>query len=139
MSRRHLRLLGAAVTDSTFTRTTLDGATVWIGKCLHCNSKLVIRDDGRPLGNATLEHVWPSAQGGNDALENLAIACARCNREKGARHDHGKGDRGRLGEVTRALAERRRARWREPAAVGMAARLAPLIAKDDDQGEAGED
>jgi 5-methylcytosine-specific restriction endonuclease McrA len=134
MSRRHLRLLGAAVTDATFTRTTLDGAVVWVGKCLHCNSRLVVRDDGRPLGDATLEHVWPQAQGGEDALENLAVACGRCNREKGTRHDHGKGDRQRLGEVTRALAERRKARWRDPEAVGMATRIAALqpAADDDD-------
>lgn len=126
MSRKHLWLLGAAVTDSTFARTTLDGELVWVGKCIHCNAKLVVRDDGRAMGTATLEHVWPQAQGGDNRLENLAVACARCNREKGTRHDHGKGDRARFEEVTRKLAERRRERWRDPEVVGMTARLAPL-------------
>jgi 5-methylcytosine-specific restriction endonuclease McrA len=127
MSRKHLRLLAAAVTDVTFERATLDGQPVWIGKCLHCNAKLVVGDDGRARGAATLEHVQPTAQGGDDRLENLAVACARCNREKGMRHDHGKGDRRRMTEVLAALAERRRRRWRDPAAVAMAARLAPLL------------
>lgn len=134
MSRKHLRLLGAAVTDTTFARTILDGETVWVGKCIHCNAKLVIRDDGRAMGAATLEHVRPQAQGGDNRLENLAVACNRCNREKGTRHDHGKGDRARLDEVVRLLSERRMARWRDPDDVGMAARLAPLAehATDED-------
>ncbi len=124
MSRRHLLLLAAAVTDSTFERATLDGATVWVGKCIHCRSRLVVADDGRALGEATLEHVWPQAQGGSDDLANLAVACARCNREKGARHDHHHTPR--LDEVVAVLRARRRERWRDPAAVGMAARLAEV-------------
>jgi hypothetical protein len=81
MSRRHLLLLAAAVTDSTFERITLDGKTVWVGKCIHCNSKLVVADDGKSLGEATLEHVWPEKQGGTNEVVILAVACARCNRE----------------------------------------------------------
>jgi len=91
VSRRHLLLLAAAVTDSTFERKVLDGRQVWIGKCIHCNSKLVVADDGRSLGEATLEHVWPETQGGTNEVTNLAVACARCNREKGSRHDHRRG------------------------------------------------
>jgi 5-methylcytosine-specific restriction endonuclease McrA len=136
-SRRYLKLLAAAVTDSTFERTRLDGVDVWVGKCLHCNAKLVVRDDGRAMGNATLEHIWPTAQGGTDTIENFGVACAGCNREKGKRHDHGKGDRDRLVEVAQALAERRRARWRDPDSVGMATRLADLVGVEED--EAGDD
>lgn len=127
MSRRHLLLLAAAVTDDTFARGTLDGQAVWIGKCLHCNCKLVVRDDGMAMGEATLEHLWPQAQGGTNEIENLAVACARCNREKGRRHDHGKGAH-RLEEVVATLRARRQERWREPASVGMAARLAAVVA-----------
>lgn len=130
MTRRHLRLLAAAVTDQTFARAVLDGRPVWVGKCIHCNSKLVIADDGRPLGEATLEHVWPQTQGGGNDVANLAVACARCNREKGTRHDHRGGQR--LDEVVALLRERRAARWRDPADVGMAARLAPVLQPDDD-------
>jgi 5-methylcytosine-specific restriction endonuclease McrA len=129
MSRRHLLLLAAAVTDSTFERSVLDGQTVWIGKCLHCNAKLVVRDDGQSMGAATLEHVWPTSQGGTNELVNLAVACARCNREKGSRHDHGKNAQ-RLDEVVARLRERRQARWRDPGTVGMANRLVAVTPGD---------
>ncbi|HSN26251.1 MAG TPA: HNH endonuclease [Kofleriaceae bacterium] len=122
MSRRHALLLAAAVTDSTFERATLDGRTVWVGKCIHCRSRLVVADDGRALGEATLEHVWPQAQGGTDDVDNLAVACARCNREKGTRHDHRAG--ARLDEVVAVLRARRRERYRDPAEVGMAHKVA---------------
>jgi len=126
MSRKHLLLLAAAVTDSTFERGVLDGQPAWVGKCLHCGAKLVVRDDGRAMGEATLEHVWPTTQGGTNEVTNLAVACNRCNREKGSRHDHGKSDR--LDDVVAKLRERRRERWRDPDKVGMAARLAPVMA-----------
>jgi len=131
MRRRQALLLAAAVTDATFARATLDDQQVWIGKCLHCNAKLVVRDDGLAMGAATLEHVWPTAQGGTNAIANLAVACARCNREKGVRHDHGKNPP-RLDEVVAVLRERRRARWRDPDAVGMAGRLAAVLPGDAD-------
>lgn len=125
MSRRHLLLLAAAVTDATFSRATLDGKPVWIGKCIHCNSKLVIADDGRSLGEATLEHVWPETQGGTNEVTNLAVACARCNREKGTRHDHRGGPR--LEQVVALLQARRLERWREPRDVGMEVRLSSVM------------
>jgi len=127
MSHRHLLLLAAAVTDRTFERGTLDGRAVWIGKCLHCGRKLVVSDAGRSLGEATLEHVWPQAQGGTDDVRNLAVACARCNREKGARHDHTAGER--LEHVVALLRARRAERWRDPEEVGMTARLAKILAE----------
>lgn len=125
MSRKHLLLLAAAVTDSTFERTTLDGKTVWVGKCIHCNSKLVVADDGKSLGEATLEHVWPETQGGTNDVVNLAVACARCNREKGSRHDHRGGQR--LDEIVAVLRARRTDRWRDPETVGMEKRLAQVL------------
>jgi 5-methylcytosine-specific restriction endonuclease McrA len=127
MSRRHLLLLAAAVTDSTFERRTLDGRVVWLGKCIHCNSKLVVADDGRSLGEATLEHIQPEAQGGTNEVMNLAVACARCNRQKGSRHDHTKGEA--LDNLVAALAAKRTDRWRDPDTVGMAHRLAPVLAR----------
>ncbi len=125
MSKKHLLLLAAAVTDATFERTTLDGQVVWVGKCIHCGRKLVVRDDGRAMGEATLEHVWPETQGGTNAVDNLAVACAGCNREKGSRHDHRGGQR--LDEVVAKLRQRRTERWRDPEVVGMAARLASVM------------
>jgi len=125
VSRRHLLLLAAAVTDATFERTMLDGRPVWVGKCIHCNSKLVVAGDGRSLGEATLEHVWPETQGGTNDVTNLAVACARCNREKGSRHDHRGG--ARLEEIVALLQARRLERWRDPSDVGMDSRLASVM------------
>ena len=122
MSRRHLLLLAAAVTDRTFDRREIDGARVWVGKCIHCGTKLVVADDGRSLGEATLEHIWPETQGGTNAVENLAVACARCNRQKGTRHDHTAGQG--LDSIVATLRQRRMERWRDPETVGMSARLA---------------
>jgi 5-methylcytosine-specific restriction endonuclease McrA len=130
VSRRHLLLLAAAVTDATFERQTLDGRRAWVGKCIHCSSKLVVADDGRSLGEATLEHVWPEAQGGTNDVMNLAVACARCNREKGTRHDHRGGQR--LDQVVALLQARRLERWRDPRDVGMEARLRPVMGETSD-------
>ena len=128
---RHLHLLAAAVTDRTFERTRLDDRIVWVGKCIHCNSKLVVADDGRSLGEATLEHIIPQAQGGTNDVSNIAVACARCNREKGTRHDHKRG--GRLDEIVASLQARRTERWRDPDTVSMALRLAPVLEAPGDE------
>ncbi len=61
-------------------------------------------------------------------MKNLAVACARCNREKGKRHDHERGER--LDDVVATLQKRRAERWREPEAVGMAVRLSPIFQSD---------
>ena len=109
-------LLAIAATDNTFERALAGDREVWSGKCLHCNARLLIGLDGEPISRATIEHITPKNHGGTDALENLGIACARCNSEKGVRHDHkGKNDSRRL-EVVEKLAAKRRARWREPPA-----------------------
>ena len=86
MSARTRRLLlWCAATDSTFERARLGEREVLAGKCIHCNRKLAIDLEGRPLGRETLEHIVPRNHGGSDALHNLAIACSRCNHGKGAR------------------------------------------------------
>ena len=121
MSRKHVLLLAAAVTDATFVRQDFDGEPAWVGKCIHCGTKLVVGDDGRARGEATLEHIWPEAQGGTNRVANLAIACARCNRQKGTRHDHTRSER--LDQVVDGLRARRMERWRDPDVVGMAGRL----------------
>lgn len=120
--RRRLRL--AAQTDAF---AVLDGG-IWSTRCLHCRSALQLRDDGEPLGNTTLEHVVPQAwfgrraaaaltgQVGDDADDprNLALACARCNHDKGKGHDaRGPADV-RAYEVVDALLATRLGRWRDP-------------------------
>ena len=93
---------------------------VWVTRCLHCRSQLGVRTDGAPLGSASLEHVvprsWvdaPSAAGlwalagGPEDPRNLALACARCNQQKGRRHDaRGPGDARARAIVDRLLATR---------------------------------
>lgn len=111
--RKRKRLLAVASTDNTFERKELDGEWVLEGKCIHCHRKLALRPDGRPLNGATLEHIVPKNHGGTDDIENLAIACARCNSEKGLRHDHKRPDDPKLREVVERLQARRRQRLRE--------------------------
>lgn len=114
MSAKDLRVLAIVATDSTFEKTQLDGQRVWVGKCIHCSKKLVIADNGIPLGNATIEHIWPRTRGGGNDLGNIALACAVCNREKGKRHDRKAAAESRLSEIVEELRRRRTARWREP-------------------------
>jgi 5-methylcytosine-specific restriction endonuclease McrA len=118
------RLLRAAQTDAL---AVLDDG-IWSTRCLHCRSALQVRDDGEPLGLATLEHVVPqawfgrraagalTAQVGDDAEDprNLALACARCNHAKGKGPDaRGPGDM-RAYEVVETLLATRLSRWRDP-------------------------
>ncbi|CAN5883081.1 HNH endonuclease [soil metagenome] len=109
-------LLAIIATDATFDRAMAGDREVWSGKCLHCNARLMIGLDGEPISRATIEHILPKNHGGTDDLANLGIACARCNSEKGVRHDHKKKSDPRVQEVVAKLAEKRLARWRDPPA-----------------------
>lgn len=125
-ARKRAIILAIVATDSTFVRTRASGHPAdmrslargrdetFVGKCLHCGATLVIDLDGEPRSHATIEHIVPRSHGGTDALENLGLACARCNAEKGVRHDSKRTYGGRLAEVVEALAEKRRARWVDP-------------------------
>lgn len=110
------RLLWIAATDRTFARAQAADGPVLAGKCLHCGRKLLLRSDGEPVSRATIEHIVPKSHGGTDALDNLGIACARCNHGKGMRLDVRRPDDPTLRRVIETLQERRRARWREPPA-----------------------
>lgn len=65
------------------------------------------------MSRATVEHIRPRTHGGTDDLENLALACARCNNQKGCRLDNRAAGDPKLQAVVERLLERRRARWRE--------------------------
>ena len=100
---------------------------VWDTRCLHCRARLQVRNDGQAMGHSTLEHVIPQAwfgeraaktlcsQVGDDANDprNLALACTRCNHDKGKGHDARGPNDIRAVEVISALLERRNARWRD--------------------------
>lgn len=99
--------------DSTFARTVVRGEPAWVGKCIHCNARLVIGLDDQSDGAATIEHIVPRTHGGDDDLRNLAIACPRCNALKGKRLDHRRREDPILTQVIETLRARRLARWRE--------------------------
>lgn len=112
-SRRTQRLLlWCAATDKTFERAEVSGRPVLTGKCIHCNARHTITLDGDPLTLATIEHIVPKHHGGTDAIDNLAIACARCNIGKGHRLDGRKWEDDTLQRVIATLRERRTARMR---------------------------
>ena len=114
MTRRHRdSLLLCAAYDSTFSFSGgHDGE--WSGRCIHCNRRVGLEADGRPFGGTTLEHIVPRHHGGTDELSNLAVACSRCNSQKGRRLDVLRRDDPRLVRVVKFLLERRQDRLREP-------------------------
>jgi len=114
LSRKARLILAIVATDSTFVRADARGEPVWVGKCIHCHSKLVVSEAGEPLGVATIEHIVPRTHGGDDTVENLALACAGCNHEKGVRHDARRADDPKLRAMIELLQARRRERWRDP-------------------------
>jgi 5-methylcytosine-specific restriction endonuclease McrA len=107
-------VLQIVATDRTFEPVEYAGRSAWAGKCIHCNRQLVVAADGVPLVRATIEHIVPRNHGGSDDLENLALACAGCNHEKGVRHDRRRAGDPKLVEIVERLRRRRRERWREP-------------------------
>lgn len=87
---------------------------VLLGKCIHCNRKLSLELDGSPVTHATLEHIVPRTHGGTGALDNLAIACFRCNSGKGHRLDARPADDPTLQRLISTLQARRQDRHRTP-------------------------
>jgi 5-methylcytosine-specific restriction endonuclease McrA len=118
--RQLMRLAAATDREARLTDDT------WEARCLHCRAHLSITASGEPLGTATLEHIvprsWFGRRGCEDLLasldgpsdpRNLALACARCNQQKGRGPDAaGPGDP-RAREIVHALLERRLRRYRK--------------------------
>ena len=111
--RNRQLLLAIVATDATFERTVVRGQPAWVGKCIHCQARLVVGLDGQADGAATVEHIVPRTHGGGDDLPNLAVACARCNALKGKRLDHRRREDPTLSQVIETLRARRLARWRD--------------------------
>lgn len=115
--------LQAVRTDSE----TLRDASGWQTRCLHCRTRLHVDLRGEPLGSASLEHVVPrawfgkraaaalAARVGNtpDDARNLAVACTRCNHDKGKGPDARGPQDARAYEVVETLLSKRLARWRD--------------------------
>lgn len=113
ISRRH-RILAIVATDSTFELRVVRGEPTWVGRCIHCNTKVAVSPGGDPEPGVTVEHIEPRHHGGGQTLDNLAFACARCNQSKGMRHDHKRRDDPGLSALIEALRRRRLDRWRDP-------------------------
>ncbi|HTU99771.1 MAG TPA: HNH endonuclease [Luteitalea sp.] len=125
MAARLQRLfLRVVATDSRAARGD-DG--IWTAPCLHCQSPCAVHADGRPLGATTLEHIVPRSWFGRvaareltarvgdpDVDANLALACARCNQQKGKTHDADGPSNPRAREVVANLLDRRTTRLRQP-------------------------
>jgi 5-methylcytosine-specific restriction endonuclease McrA len=122
MSLHHRLLLIAARTDAL---CSFD-AGAWTGRCLHCRAAVGVTARGEPMGTTSLEHIvpraWWSRRTARDLLDglagphdprNLALACARCNQQKGWRADADGPENPRARQVVRDLLARRAARWRE--------------------------
>jgi 5-methylcytosine-specific restriction endonuclease McrA len=112
-------VLSIVATDSTFKPVVKEFPefnmypAAWVGRCLHCNSRVFVTDDGQT--SATIEHINPLCnEGGLTDPRNLALACASCNNRKGVEHDMHAGKGGRADEVIAALQQKRDGRWREP-------------------------
>jgi len=58
------------------TRATLAKRDGW--GCCYCG-RITVEKDRDDDDRATIEHVLPQSRGGTDALDNLRIACRRCN------------------------------------------------------------
>ena len=106
-NRTQRLLLWCAATDSTFELARVGTRTVLSGKCIHCKRKLAVDLDGAPLSHETVEHIIPRTHGGTDAIENLAIACSRCNQGKGSRLDLRRWEDETLQRVIETLQARR--------------------------------
>jgi 5-methylcytosine-specific restriction endonuclease McrA len=115
-SARQRRVLDIVASDRTFELVEYGGRPAWAGKCIHCNRRVLVSEDGELLGSASIEHIVPRTHAGSNDLANLAIACKGCNREKGVRHDHRPRNDPKLVEIIERLLRRRRERWRHPGA-----------------------
>jgi 5-methylcytosine-specific restriction endonuclease McrA len=113
MAGRTRRLLQAAAeSDSTFERVESRGRSYLVGKCIHCQTRITVPLDWDEPAHATLEHIVPRNHGGTDDLENLTVACRRCNHGKGRRLDQRRLDDATLARVIETLQARRRERLR---------------------------
>ncbi len=112
-------ILAIVATDRTFVRKHFRGEELWEGRCIFSGRKLYVDLQGEPVSDVTIEHIVPRSHGGTDALENLALATGKANAQKGARLDRRPFDDPTLQRVIAELQQKRRARWRDPAEVGV--------------------
>lgn len=59
--------------------------TIYGGRCRYCGRETKIGE--RTGHGATLDHITPVIAGGPDTIENITLACRRCNSIKGHRSE----------------------------------------------------
>lgn len=128
--KRHVLALAIVATDHTFERREVRGVPLWVGKCIFCLRAISVGPEGELDTSVTLEHIRPRSHGGDDRVENLALACRSCNNEKGMRHDVRRPGDPRFTEIVENLAARRRQRWREACVVGLESALSQAQAPE---------
>jgi uncharacterized protein (TIGR02646 family) len=52
------------------------------GLCCYCNKQVTLESVDDP-DSATIEHLKPKCMGGTNDIENLALACYKCNQDYG--------------------------------------------------------
>lgn len=52
-------------------------------KCFYCGIETLMSVGLRADWKATLEHIIPKSKGGSDEIDNLVMACFRCNQLRG--------------------------------------------------------
>jgi hypothetical protein len=57
------QILAIVATDRTFERATLRDQEVWVGKCLHCNSRLTVTAAGEPMLQERRRARWREPEG----------------------------------------------------------------------------
>ena len=107
-ARREL-ILRIVASDKLFCNKQSPAGEFYEGPCIHCNAVIVVELDGSSL--ATVEHIVPLTAGGSSTdVANLALACSRCNNEKGIRHDQSYKREQRSTDVIDSLLKKREKR-----------------------------
>lgn len=107
-------VLAIVGTDRTFKKVSYGSSYAWQGKCIFCNKKILVGEQGNLIEHTTVEHIIPRSRGGTDDIKNLALACKYCNWEKGRRHDRKRRNNGqRALEIIEKLQKKRIERWRD--------------------------
>lgn len=112
---------------------TLLRAFAW--SCLWCGRPVVIADARRTSRAATREHLVPRARGGEDSVDNMALACSRCNNARGGDLCWPLGTPGPTDELVRLSTGHR---WAWGKLLGWHKTSAPWAATDEGGSDAGD-
>lgn len=87
-----------------YLRTRAGEAQNW--KCCYCGVECITEKNSKR--SATLEHILPRSQGGEDTYENSAMACAGCNNSRGNMCYEDFMEKMKSGEITFGVTKRKK-------------------------------